>query len=125
MKMTSPESLYVSGMPLMHRGWNGEYVLDKKNEEYPEWGLYSHNYYGLGICDTAIVKIGDRWTIRNTDWYEIITRGPTGHSPIGDWGDVLITTEENWSTWFRSNFGIALLITSVASMVSGVCWYFL
>jgi len=104
----NPQNLYVSGQPLLFRGWNGRYTLC--DGDTPKWRLHSHNYYGMGIRDAVIEKEGGRWLLKTTDWPMVITSGGKNDLPIGDWGDILVTTDTNMSTWWRSNSSITMVI---------------
>ncbi len=62
-----PRKVYVSGMPVFYRGYNGMY-------EYQEQGAYYQrvehkDYCGILIKDTRLVVIGDAWQLQQKNSY--------------------------------------------------------
>jgi len=100
------KTIYVHGMPLMHRGWNGEYKqLDDGTSNYH---LVNHNYYGIGIRHAQIEPIKDggwKLCIRDKSMGDgviiVITKNKDVES---DWGDILVTRNNDINTWVRSNW---------------------
>jgi hypothetical protein len=133
--VVEPLVIYVHGMPLMFRGWNGAYEKKTRisvtradedlHEEIVEYHLKNHTYYCIGIKHTKIVKEKEGgWTLRiNDSSYSdgaVIYRTASDNVE-GDWGDILVTSNNDVSTWVRSNWVIAS-ITTVAVLV--ICNWF-
>lgn len=97
------EVVYVSGMPLMLRGFNGAYV---KSETSPDtYNLVKHNYYGIRIVHVALVKKKDHWVLEGV-WGQVFDRNYS-ESVFHDWSDGMrVTRHEDSSTWWNSNSGI-------------------
>jgi len=97
-----PELIYVSGMDLMLRGWNGAYQLVQGLGD-DEWQLISTSYYGIPIISTKIFKREERWYLNTLEENQRGFKGPEGDSPLGEWGRFLVTDHQDWDTWWRSN----------------------
>lgn len=123
--VVEPIVIYVHGMPLMFRGWNGAYEKKSKGsvtgEKIIEYHLVNHTYYCIGIKHTKIVKEKEGgWTLRINDGSfsdgGVIYRTMSDHVE-SDWGDILITSNNDVSTWVRSNWVIASIATVTILMV--------
>ncbi len=126
-----PESVYVSGLPLFQRGWNGWYESDPDTKK--RWNQVRLNYLGLSLRPTAIVRN------ENTDRWMIVDLGSDSSSkvicesqdhkdaptPIGLWKDcVLVAAERSLETWWTSNRFIVrtLCLLAVAALLFGCRW---
>ncbi len=100
-----PLYIYVSGMPVYFRGWNGKYELI--NNEYH---LINHRYYGIDIIHIKIVYNDQEW-IFITD-HDIQLCGPNAKSPLGLWKNkILITEKEDLIFWNQSDLILAILVS--------------
>ena len=92
--------VYVSGMPLFLRGWNGLY----RRTDVEKWELVNHIYYGIGIIHTTITKNKHgRWVLKTDDFQFTDNKYCGSDGPCGDWGDIYVSKTQNLSTWYRSN----------------------
>lgn len=114
--MELPDEIYVSGMPLLWRGWNGKYVRDQmddssKEDDSQEWHLSSHNYYGIGIRPAKICIRKHRWVLITKDISFLeIARRIGKQTLLGDWGDIYVSSKPTFYTFWRSNSGIIQMI---------------
>ena len=115
-----PKKVYLSGMGLLYRGYNGMYEL---KEQEPDNLYYErmehHQYYGILIKNTRLVRDnGGLWCLLHTDgWsgYKDVNEqkifgpySPDG-GPVGEWSNgVVVTEDQNITTWMRSNQGFAV-----------------
>ena len=110
-----PPRVYVSGMPLLCRGWNGWYERDKDSD------LLRYNrvenvptYWCITIFPTAIVKDyqADEWLIvvpcveDGTTPFRGLVKKERG-VPLGAWDNgVFVSAEESPDSWKQSNSGL-------------------
>lgn len=115
--MKLPTSVWVSGMPLHLRGWNGEYV----KSEHDVYHLHPYMYYGILIRPMKIFKKDGRWVLWTNDFFEgEIDSGSEGESPVGEWKNIRVSETNDWVGWWRNNSGL------LAGVVVGACsWWFL
>ena len=117
-----PKRIYVSGMPLMLRGWNGLYRATETPCMPPEWHLDSHNYYGIWIIHTKITQESGRWVLKVADGYEqIIVYGPLvsdSSTPLGEWGDIYVDVKQSARTWWRSNSSLTYTACVLSTLFS-------
>ena len=125
-----PEQVYVSGMPLLYRGYNGLYKLNPACRCYER--KEHEDYYGLPIKDTRLVPNytphdGREWrlqhkngrTYEDTSFYKTVT----ALTPLGEWSSgILVTNEQNWKTWMRSNQGLVLLSILLIVSIYAYFW---
>jgi len=63
-----PETIKVSGMPLMYMGWNGIYRKTIINDKVCYYlGSYVFLYF-FSIAPATISKVNDRWVLINDDY---------------------------------------------------------
>ncbi len=118
--MSLPNVIYVHGMPLVLRGWNGKYHMRNENC----YDLVHHNYYGIPIKHAVIIKDQGFWKFVIADWITTTLYRGAPDSPIGEWGDILVTEKNTPGTWVRSNSYLATVVTAVATGVGAALYCF-
>lgn len=137
-----PKRVYVSGMPLLLRGWNGRYDLKWSKEEEggsPEYHLRNHSYWGIDIIHTVFEVVDEstdskcEWVLRRscdtlgTFYKSKGSKGSKGSKfPTGDWGWFVVTPEKEIGMWWRNNsqiisplfFLVIFLVSSFYMMYS-------
>lgn len=116
-----PKRVYVAGMPLAWRGFNGWYTY---NPDHNVYRRDSPSYWGLGILPSALMYKNGEWRIDAYGLGSFLVaraRDLSADSPVGDWGSSGILVAENPSvwTWWRSNSTIITIVTGIA-----LCGYF-
>ena len=106
---------------MMLRGWNGYYNLEMDKNNNPEWHLCSHWYYGISILHTKIIKINGRWFLIRETYGDKMIHGPRSDSPLGEWGDILVTKNSSLKTWIRSNNILIIPILIVTAILYKFC----
>ncbi len=116
----SRESIHVSGLPLLWRGWNGTYT---KRDSYV-WELPDHTYLGISIRPAKIIRSNktNRWELWADDMASFkIAIGPDTDYPMGIWNNCLVTTTSSLSTWWQSN---STFVIATACVVLAICTNF-
>ena len=120
----NPRTVYVSGMPLMYRGYNGLYEWDHMRDTYHR--REHQTYYGLPIKETLLVRMDDEWQLHHrsgrlyepTQFHQL--RPYESPGPLGEWNaGVLVTREPSLKTWFQSNKGL------LSALVLVICFIYL
>jgi hypothetical protein len=99
-QMSLPEIIYVSGSPLLDRDFNGAYT---KVEGEDKW--VSKNIFN----DMMILKRHNQWILGPIGFGTAVLytkRSVDQSSPLGEWGDILVTEEKSLKTFWRDNKGI-------------------
>ncbi len=114
-----PKEIYVSGNPIHLRGFNGKYVRreNKKTEMY-EYHQDEHTLtigfspftWHIYMRPTKIVRMlkYGKWCLMANDNQEdnismFHVKQIMSETPLGDWGGILVTQNENMGTWWRNN----------------------
>src|SRR5437899_415378 len=102
-----PDTICVSGMPLMWRGWNGTYTRDGERNNRPVYKLPAHNYFGVPIRPVKIAYNKYRWLLyideSPTEYSIVWGWGTTDDLPFGDWNKCLVSPTASLGTFIRSN----------------------
>jgi hypothetical protein len=114
-----PDTIYVSGSPLLLRGFNGAYEK-REIDNNVEYHLINHIYYGILIRHTRILNNKGKWFLQTVDDHCPVYINHNSDKLLGDWGDVLITDKQGISTWFRSNS--SFVITGTAIIALACAW---
>jgi hypothetical protein len=116
------DKIYVSGMPLMLRGFNGEYI---KHPTKPDrWDREESLYMGLiPIRPTCIKKQEDKWILCTTDdWYPF--KVASSNDLFGVWKDtfahISITPTGGIGAWWNNNSSIIMSTATVASLLTAL-----
>lgn len=108
---SKPSKLYVSGMSLTQRRWNGEYM--RMGNVYV---CMNRSYCGWKSAPVQTKKSGDVWCLCREDGIRII-RKCEGKSLVGSWGKGMhVTLQDDSTPW--SNLDVAML--STVALTSGV-----
>ena len=105
--------IYVTGMPLMFRGFNGRY-----NGGGNRYDLVSHNYWGLHIRHVYFKKNEetDCWEFHFAEdwdrWGALYTKAG---DLCGDWGEFRVRPKNDMAGWWDTN---GLYITMAVGMVA-------
>jgi hypothetical protein len=105
-----PRQIYVSGLPLLWRGCNGEYTrttyLVKKQPFIEEIHTVYHkpegSYLGIRVpeCTIAVDTGNGRWHLKCGE--RVLACSPD-MLEYGEWGNCLVTRAPSLRTWWRSN----------------------
>jgi len=140
-KTVFPEKIYVSGNPLFLRGFNGKYEYYKNEKTgLVEYRRDSHTMkVGCGPCltqlfirPTKIFKASkdQRWQLTTNDgasddsWCLHVKRRVGDGTPLGDWGTILVTTHENFDTWWRNNGTYINNAIIILIVLAAIVWFF-
>lgn len=126
----NPETVYVSGMPLLYRGYNGRYDRQLTSSNTVYYQRVEHKqYYGITIKDTKLIKSENGvWRLQQLDesGYKMMPwckeRFNNILSPVGQWTDgITVTTNQDWKTWKTSN--ITIVITGIFAVILMAIYY--
>lgn len=110
--------LYVSGMPLFLRGFNGKHVYDRFSNF---WVRDVHYYFGLLIRPTRIRKKEDYWIIEAVGELGATKIASKSNEICGDWTNgIRVSTKNDWSLWWHSNkyaLFTGIMVSFVAALV--------
>lgn len=101
--------VYVSGMPIYLRMYNGEYYQASEDA----YALTAETYFGCLIGPTYIIRGKSFWSLETRPpklWLHTVA---IGDDLIGDWDIMTVTEKPTWRTWWQSNWGIILFSTTV------------
>jgi len=120
-----PKKVFVSGMPLFLRGWNGLYEYDEDKKEYH---MVNHMYYGLWIvhCCIAFDETQKWWILRTHHGHGPCVARSTSDNPCGAYvgcGSVRVDPEESLNTWWNSNSGLVAMGTPLVAAALGLVYY--
>ncbi len=89
-KQTIPKRIYVSGFPILLKGYNGYYIYDAKDECFYREQKY---YMGMEIRPTLIRmnKLGNWEFVVDDNWGGVHCRSNT---LIGNWKDGVFVAKE-------------------------------
>lgn len=95
-----PDTVYVYGMPLTHRGWTGAYKKQVE-EDRVLYRLVHDSYYGIPIRCTVFEKNyeGGQWKFYCADNMEspfANFEGETNTDLLGSWGPFYVTAKKAW-----------------------------
>lgn len=121
-----PEDVYVSGMPLCLRGFNGRYKRNKNNPL--RWDRQSSMYMCIYIRPTSIIKQGNHFVLVTTDYFQ--SQIACSNNLLGNWSDsrdihLIVTERSSFQSWLYSNCGIIGCATTIlipVVSISMLCW---
>lgn len=116
-----PQTVYVCGMPLMFRGWNGAFDWNKDKECYE---MRSHWYYGILINHATLSRSEEgRWSFKaewGTTFDRVFKDNDGGEvSPLGDYGDFVVLAE---NSWWKSNGGLVNTSVVFIALIAAAIW---
>lgn len=131
-----PVKIFVGGQTIAFRGFNGEYRLKiNPKTKAVEYHQDAHRYrigfsilsIDLLIRPSKIIKPSDglNWRLMTNDsgndecehTTDIYVGSGNKKSPVGDWGSILVTTEQNPVTWWRNNGIYIINIFIILSLI--------
>lgn len=143
-----PDRIYISGNPLLWKGFDGWYTINKKSPiitdlDKVEYRQEEHDLKIMGVTipcfrirPTRIVRDPNAKKELRSKWILILGDHPYAYVnpvhispdgklfPIGDWGTILITQNEDSTTWWRS-YGWWVLNANAIFVAAAAYYWFL